>query len=128
MQKSQTTVLGVLLLLTLLLLAGCVGNQTPASEDKREPVTISVERDGGLLTGIGNVKVYIDGKEVMKVKNNQTKSVELLLTPGTHTIQTKGQGDKSSTVEFQVLTGEVNAFSFHTEISNVYGVSLERVR
>lgn len=124
---SKTFITLILFVLGLLLLNGCSGNQLNASGN-HELVKVSVERTGGVISGIGNVKVYIDDKEVMKVKNKQTKSVELLLSPGIHTIQTKGQGDKSKVVKFEVVAGEDNHFSYQTEISSFYGLSLQRVK
>ncbi|MEH7495202.1 hypothetical protein [Neobacillus niacini] len=115
-----------LLMLTFSLLVGC--SDVEKTEGKSELVNLSVERTGNLLTGIGKVKVYIDGEEVMKVKNNQIESVELNLPLGIHTIQTKGQGDKSNKLEFEVLEGQVNTFTYLTEISNIYGVKLEQIR
>ncbi|MEH7524932.1 hypothetical protein V7149_16875 [Bacillus sp. JJ1503] len=106
--------------LLMTLLVACSG-----SGEAEESVQISVGRTGGLLTGIGKVKVYIDDKVVMKVKNNKTETVELSLLPGTHKIQTKGQGDKSDVVEFEVVAGADNIFHFNTEISNIYGVKLK---
>ncbi|MGG1164515.1 replication termination factor 2 family protein [Bacillus mycoides] len=93
-----------------------------------EPVNISVERTGGLLSGFGNVKVYIDGEQVMKVRNEQTESINLYLPSGTHEIQTKGQGDKSSVLKFEVVSGQDNTFNYHTEIGSIYGVELEKIR
>lgn len=115
------------LLLGLLLIVGCSEIQSDSTEVETVPVTISVERSGNLITGIGKVTVYIDGKNVMKLKNNQSKSVKLSLAIGRHFIQTKGQGDKSAKVEFEVTAGESNNFLYHTEISSMYGVNLERV-
>jgi hypothetical protein len=115
----------ILLMVGLLLLAGC---SAEASKEDIQLVNLNVERTGGLLSGIGKVKVYVDGEQVMKVKNNTTESVELHLASGTHTIQTKGQGDKSKEVEFEVMTGQDNTFTYQTEVSNVYGVSLQQIR
>lgn len=98
------------------------------NDENLEQVKISVERTGGLLTGIGKVKVYIDDKEVMKVKNNQTETLEMSMSTGIHTIQTKGQGDKSDVVEFEVVAGANNIFHFNTEISNLYGVKLKLLK
>ncbi|MDR6726166.1 archaellum component FlaF (FlaF/FlaG flagellin family) [Paenibacillus amylolyticus] len=116
----------ILLILGLILIAGC-GNSQSTPDEEEELTVINVERTGGFLTGFGKVKVFIDGEEVMKVKNDEINSVELSLIPGEHTIQTKGQGDKSSVVKFEVVAGEVNEFTYHTEISNIYGVSLDRI-
>ena len=125
MRIKKTWHVLTLLMVILFLLVGC-------SEDKQdgnlESVNVSVERTGGLLTGIGKVKVYIDGDQVMKVKNNQIESVELYLSPGTHEIQTKGQGDRSKVVKFEVVDGKNNTFAYHTEISNIYGLKLELIR
>lgn len=110
----------ILLILGLSLLSGC-GNSKNVTDEEPELVVINVERTGGFLTGIGKVKVYIDAEQVMKVKNDETNSVELYLSPGEHTIQTTGQGDKSSAVKFVVVAGENNTFTYHTEISSVYG-------
>jgi hypothetical protein len=112
----------LIFVLVITLLAACSSSGESAN---KEVVQISVERTGGLLTGIGKVKVYIDDEEVMKVKNNHTEAVELSLLPGTHTIQTKGQGDKSDVMEFEVVAGADNIFEFNTEISNIYGVKLK---
>ena len=114
--------------LLLLLLVGCSGDEETSVDEILEPVVISVERTGNLITGIGKVKVYVDSEEVMQVKNNETESIELLLSPGVHTIQTKGQGDKSSKVEFEAAIGQDNTFAYTTEISSVYGVKLDRIR
>lgn len=124
--KKASSVI-ILLILGLVLLAGC-GNSQSATDEELELTVIKVERTGGFLTGFGKVKVYIDGEEVMKVKNDEANSVELSLVPGEHTIQTKGQGDKSSVVNFEVVVGENNTFTYHTEISSMYGVSLERTQ
>ncbi|MDN4081408.1 hypothetical protein [Paenibacillus polymyxa] len=118
----------ILLILGLSLLTSCNNNASNTTDKNQELVVINVERTGGLLNGIGKVTVYIDDEQVMKVKNNQTNSAELYLSPGVHTIQTKGQGDKSSLVNFEVVAGEDNTFTYHTEISNIYGVSLERTQ
>lgn len=114
------------LVLLVILLAACTNSAEQKSDEaqKSELVQISVERTGGLVTGIGDVKVYIDDEEVMEVKNDQTEIIELPLLPGTHTIQTKGQGDKSDVLGFEVVAGEQNTFRYHTEISNIYGVKL----
>ena len=114
-----------LLMIFLLLFAGCSGGKENVNDADLELVNVSVERTGGLINGIGKVMVYIDGEEVMKVKNNETESIELHLSPGVHTIQTKGQGDKSDEVEFEVIAGQDNTFTYQTEISNIYGVKLE---
>lgn len=116
----------ILMVIGLLLLAGCNGGSS--KENGTQLVTLSVERTGGFLSGIGKIKVYVDGKQVMKVKNNKTESVELQLAPGIHTIQTKGQGDKSKKVDFEVSAEQDNNLTYQTEVSNVYGVSLQRIR
>ena len=90
-------------------------------------VKITVERTGNLLTNLRKVTVYIDGDEVMKLKGDETDKVELSLEPGVHTIQTKGQGDKSTKVEFEVTQNSTNEFYFTTEISNVNGVKLDLI-
>lgn len=115
----------ILLMVGLLLVAGCGEG---SSKGDTQLVKLNVERTGGLISGIGKVKVYVDGKQVMKVKNKKTESVELHLAPGTHTVQTKGQGDKSSKVNFEVVAEQDNTFTYRTEISSVYGLSLERIR
>lgn len=89
------------------------------------PVLVSVKRTGNLITGIGKMAVLIDDEEVFQVKIDQTESVTITMLEGIHTIQTKGQGDKSKKVEFEVVNGEVNEFYFTSEISNFYGIELE---
>lgn len=115
----------MVVMIGLLLLVGC-NSEEASKKDTKQVVTLNVERTGGFLSGIGKVKVYVDGKQVMKVK--ETESIELQLKPGTHTIQTKGQGDKSKKVEFIVTEGQDNILYYQTEISNIYGLSLERVQ
>ncbi|WP_102272126.1 TcaA NTF2-like domain-containing protein [Cytobacillus massiliigabonensis] len=112
-------------IMLIMFLAACSNSE---KDEILEQVQISVERTGGLLTGIGKVKVYIDDEEVMKVKNNKTETLEMSMSTGIHTIQTKGQGDKSDVVEFEVVAGANNIFHFNTEISNVYGVKLKLLK
>lgn len=112
----------------IMLMMFLVACSNSVNDENLEQVKISVERTGGLLTGIGKVKVYIDDKEVMKVKNNQTETLEMSMSTGIHTIQTKGQGDKSDVVEFEVVAGANNIFHFNTEISNLYGVKLKLLK
>lgn len=115
------------ILLIISLCSGCENIPSElSSEQKAEvPVTISVQRTGNIVSGIGGVSVYIDNEEVFKVNNNKTESVEIIMTEGIHTIQTKGQGDKSKKVKFEVIENGENEFFFTTEIGNWWGVKLE---
>ena len=119
----------IFLNLLVIVLVACASSDIDQESATPEPipqqVEINVERMGNLITGIGKVKVYIDDEEVTKVGNNDTEKVNLKLMPGTHTIQTKGQGDKSDVVEFEVVEGANNRFFFSTEISSVAGVNLD---
>lgn len=108
-------------ILLIMLLVACSNNDEKL---ELEQVKISVKRTGNLLTGIGKVKVYIDDEKVMEIKNDHTETINMALSPGIHTIQIKGQGDKSDVEEFEVVAGANNIFLFNTEISSIYGVKL----
>lgn len=58
-------------------------------------VMISVQRTGNILSNIGDLEVWIDDEKVFEVDSNATNSVKIKMPVGKHTIQTKGQGDKS---------------------------------
>lgn len=129
MKTLKSNLLPIMIAAVLLLIAGCSSDsRSSSSNSEKFPVKVSVERTGGLINGIGTVKIYVDDEEVFKLKNKQTKSVDLLLPPGVHTIQSKGQGDKSKSVKFEVIEGQDNVFHYQTEISHVYGISLERMQ
>lgn len=49
-----------------------------------------------------------------------------MMPVGMHTIQTKGQGDKSKKIKFEVTENGENNFYFSAEISNWYGVKMEK--
>lgn len=117
----------IFILLLTIILFGCENTQSKQSVEKKEevPVKISVQRTGNILSGIGALKVYIDDEEVFQVSNNTTESVEVIMLEGFHTIQTKGQGDKSKKMEFEVLKDGDNEFYFIAEIDNWWGVKLE---
>lgn len=101
---------------------GTEGNGT----DNEVEVMISVQRTGNVLTNIGNLEVWIDDEKVFEVDGNSTNSVVIKMPVGKHTIQTKGQGDKSKKVKFEVTEDGKNEFYFSTQISNWYGVKLEK--
>lgn len=88
-------------------------------------VMISVQRTGNILTNIGALEVWIDDQKVFEVDGNSTNSVKIIMPEGEHTIQTKGQGDKSKKLKFDVTGNRENEFYYSTEISNWYGVKLE---
>lgn len=117
------------MLIILILLTGC-GSETSNEEAKEsvEPkevdVMISVQRTGNILTNIGDLEVWIDDEKVFTVDGNSTNGVKLNMPEGEHTIQTKGQGDKSKKLKFNVTSDGENEFYFTTEISNWYGVDL----
>lgn len=89
-------------------------------------VMISVQRTGNVLTNIGDLEVWIDGEMVFEVDGNSTNSAIIMMPVGTHTIQTKGQGDKSKKMKFDVTKDGENEFYFSAEISNWYGVKLQK--
>lgn len=117
---------GKLLLIAIfvVLLTGCTNEAVDENAEKVE-VMISVQRTGNILTNIGEVEVYIDDEMVFTVDGNSTESVTIKMLEGEHTIQTKGQGDKSKKVKFNVTKDDENEFYYNTEISNWYGVKLE---
>ena len=108
----------------LLLLIGCGSDANNENVEEVE-VMISVQRTGNILTNIGDLEVWIDGEKVFTVDGNSTNSVNIKMLEGEHIIQTKGQGDKSKKVKFDVTQDSENEFYFTTEISNWYGVKLE---
>lgn len=121
------------IILIMVLLSGC-GSDTSNKEDKEDKeniaskeceVMINVRRTGNLLTNIGDLDVWIDGEQVFSVKGDSENSVKLKMIEGEHTIQTKGQGDKSKVLKFYVSEGGGNEFYFNSEISNVLGVDLQ---
>lgn len=125
----RTKLLRCIMLIILILLTGC-GSETSNEEAKEsvEPkevdVMISVQRTGNILTNIGDLEVWIDDEKVFTVDGNSTNGVKLNMPEGEHTIQTKGQGDKSKKLKFNVTSDGENEFYFTTEISNWYGVDL----
>lgn len=123
--KRKVLLWGVLIL--SLLLIGC-GNDEDIDSYKNDEVVISmisVQRTGNLLTNIGTMEVWIDDEKVFEVDGNSTNSAKIKMTVGEHTIQTKGQGDKSKKLKFTVAANEENEFYYTAEISNWYGVKLE---
>jgi hypothetical protein len=129
--RKQQRKLGLCVLIWVIgfvLLTGCGGVEKNIDfEEEKVNVTIGVARTGGLLTGMGKMKIYVDGQEVFTVKNDDTVYHDMMLHPGVHSIQAKGQGDKSKEVEFEVVTGKEQRFVYNAEISNFIGVDLERV-
>lgn len=111
----------------LISLTGCGSDVSngKVEEAKEIEVMISVQRTGNILTNIGDLEVWIDDEKVFTVDGNSTDSVKIKMFEGEHTIQTKGQGDKSKELKFDVTQDGENEFYFTTEISNWYGVSLE---
>lgn len=109
----------------MLQVVGC-GNSGNKADAKMVEVMISVKRTGNILTNIGDLDVLIDGEKVFVVDGNSTNSVKIQMLEGKHTIQTKGQGDKSKKLEFNVASRGGKEFYFTTEISNWYGVKLEK--
>ena len=108
-------------------LTGCGATEQKSESKVEVPVQISVQRTGNILTGIGDLSVLIDDEDVFQVSNNSTESVEIIMTEGIHTIQTKGQGDKSKKIEFEVINNDDGKkFYFTTEISNWWGIKLEK--
>ena len=123
--KRKSLLWGVLVL--LLLLIGCE-NEEGIDNYKNDEVVISmisVQRTGNLLTNIGALEVWIDDEKIFEVDGNSTNTVKIKMTVGEHTIQTKGQGDKSKKLKFTVDANEENEFYYTTEISNWYGVKLQ---
>lgn len=118
----------LILIMCLIILIGCAGVEKNINFDEEKvDVTIGVARTGGLLTGIGKMKVFVDGKEVFTVKNDDTVYQDMMLHPGVHAIQVKGQGDKSKEIDFEVVAGQENRLVYTAEISNFYGIDLERI-
>ena len=114
-------------LLILISLTGCEITEKNTESNIEVPVQISVQRTGNILTGIGELSVLIDDEDVFQVSNNSTESFEIIMTEGTHTIQTKGQGDKSKKIKFEVINNDDSKkFYFTTEISNWWGIKLEK--
>lgn len=108
-------------------LTGCGAAEQKTESKVEVPVQISVQRTGNILTGIGDLSVLIDDEDVFQVSNNSTESVEIVMAEGIHTIQTKGQGDKSKKIEFEVINNDDGKkFYFTTEISNWWGIKLEK--
>lgn len=101
---------------------GTRGNDTA----EKVEVMISVQRTGNILTNIGDLEVWIDDEKAFEVDGNSTNSATIMMTVGTHTIQTKGQGDKSKKMKFDVTEDGENEFYFSAEISNWYGVKLKK--
>ena len=89
-------------------------------------VSISVERTGNIVTNRSKLHVLIDGEEAFTVRGNSTEGANMILSKGIHTIQVKGQGDKSKKLEFNVTEDSPNYFYFWAEISNWWGIKLER--
>lgn len=119
----RKVIIMVFLVFALISLSAC-GKEAESKEIL--PVTITVARTGNMLTGVGKVDVYIDDEKVFDVSNNSTESVKVKLEEGVHTIQTKGQGDKSKKLEFEVSNDGDNELYYATEISNWWGVKLEK--
>lgn len=114
------------MMISLILLSGCGSDGKEKDvEPKEVDVMISVQRTGNILTNIGDLEVWIDDEKVFSVDGNSTNSVNIKMLVGEHTIQTKGQGDKSKKMEFDVTEDGENEFYFTAEISNWYGVKLE---
>lgn len=98
-----------------LILAACTNSAEQNNEEEPETALAQISVEG---TGeIGDIKVFIDDEEGMEVKNNQQNTIELPLLIGTHTIQLKGQEEKSNVLGFEVESGEKNRFSFYIETS-----------
>lgn len=95
-------------------------------EPKDFTVSISVERTGNIVTNRLKLHVLIDGEEAFTVRGNSTEDANMILSKGTHTIQVKGQGDKSKKLEFNVTEDGPNYFYFWAEISNLWGIKFER--
>ena len=108
----------------LFLLAACGSDSTNENAETME-VMISVQRTGNILTNIGALEVWIDDEKVFTVDGNSTNSVNIKMVEGEHTIQMKGQGDKSKKRKFDVTEDGDNQFYFTAEISNWWGVKLE---
>ena len=98
---------------------------TKVVEPEIVEVVITVQRTGNILTNIGDLEVWIDNEKVFTVDGNETNGVKIKMLEGEHTIQTKGQGDKSKKIKFNVTSEGNNEFHFTSEISNWYGVNLE---
>ena len=94
MKTLKSNLLPIMIAAVLLLIAGCGDSRSSSSNSEKFPVKVSVERTGGLINGIGTVKIYVDDEEVFKLKNKQTKSVDLLLPPGVHTIKAKDRATR----------------------------------
>lgn len=118
----------IVILAMMFQIVGCGKNdaEDESKKAKMVEVMISVQRTGNILTNIGDLDVLIDGEKVFEVDGDSTNSVKIKMLEGTHTIQTKGQGDKSKKVEFKVTSHGEKEFYYNAEISNWYGVKLEK--
>lgn len=112
------------ILIIILLLVGC-GKSVSNKSSEDVDVMISVQRTGNILTNIGALEVWIDDEKVFEVDGNSTNSVKIKMPVGEHTIQTKGQGDKSEKKKFNVTADGENNFYYSAEISNWFGIKLE---
>lgn len=106
----------------LFFITGCGSDSTAETVD----VMISVQRTGNILTNIGDLEVWVDGESVFTVGGNSTNYVNIKMSEGKHTIQVKGQGDKSKKLKFNVTQDGENEFYFTAEISNWFGVKLKK--
>ena len=94
--------------------------------DNEVAVFVSVQRTGNILSNIGDLEIWIDDEKVFSVDGNSTNSAVIVMPVGTHTIQAKGQGDKSKKIKFDVVDDDENTFYFTAEISNWFGIKLEK--
>lgn len=125
--KRKRVFLGIIILCVLIWGV----NNIHFGKEKMEIATevkamISVQRTGNILTNIGELEVLIDDEKVFVVDGNSTNSITTMMPVGIHTIQTKGQGDKSKKIKFEVTENGENNFYFSAEISNWYGVKMEK--
>lgn len=99
---------------------------TSTTVDNEVAVFVSVQRTGNILSNIGDLEIWIDDEKVFSVDGNSTNSAVIVMPVGTHTIQAKGQGDKSKKIKFDVVDDDENTFYFTAEISNWFGIKLEK--
>lgn len=125
-KKNRKWVCWIVLIVGMLLGINNIPFRTNVQENvEYVEVLISVQRIGNLLTNIGDLEVWIDEEKVFEVDGNSTNSVVITMPAGEHTIQVKGQGDKSKKRKFEVSRDDENEFYFSAEISNWFGVKLE---
>lgn len=127
--KNQSKLLWILGFVVVCILILCTPDNQPetisSTEANNVAVLVSVQRTGNILTNIGELEIWIDEEKVFGVDGNSTNSAIIMMPVGTHTIQAKGQGDKSKKLKFVVTEDSENEFYYSAEISNWFGVKFE---